>query len=295
MRKACLKPDTAADKAMSRCYILFLMDEQWGDMAFVEVGTSKVEYEVDGQGPGLVLVHGTGADAQSNWAHLLHHFTVNRKVVRPNYSGSGLTEDDGAPLTMAQVAEQVVAAARAAGATPFDLVGYSLGASIAVYIAAEYPEDVRSLVLLAGFSHGDDTRFQVEFDLWRNLIANDKRAFSQNILLTGFSPAFVSAMSLQQVNELIELMLVANHWEGMARQVELDLAVDVRSQLGRIGKPTLVIGCAFDHMVPTHHSQALAAAIPGARYAQMETGHLAPIEQPETFARLVQEFLATVN
>ena len=259
-------------------------------MAFVEAGADTVEYEVDGQGPGLVLIHGTGADAQTNWAHLVPHFAPNWQVIRPNYSGSGKTRDGGGALTMAQVAGQVMAAARAAGPGPYVFVGYSLGAAIATHIAAEYPDEVRAVVLLAGFLSGDDTRMKLEFELWRTLIANDRRAFSQNVLLTGFSPAFVSAMSTQQVEDILKIMLETNDWEGMARQIELDLAVNVAAQAGRIAKPALVIGCTYDHMVPIQHARALAHAIPGAEYAEMQTGHLAPLEQPETFVNLVDAF-----
>lgn len=261
-------------------------------MAFVEAGADSVEYEVDGQGRGLVLIHGTGADAQSNWAHLVPQLASDWRVIRPNYSGSGRTRDSGGALTMAQVAGQVMAAARAAGPGPYVFVGYSLGAAIAAYIAAEYPDEVRALVLLAGFASGDDTRFKLEFELWRTLIATNRRAFSQHVLLTGFSPAFVSAMSPRQIEDTLQMMLSTNDWEGMARQIELDRRLDVTEQARRIAKPVLVVGCTHDHMVPIYHARALFAMIPGARYAEMETGHLAPLEQPETFVRLLREFLA---
>ncbi len=261
-------------------------------MAYVKIGEDQVEYESDGHGPRLVLIHGTGADAQTNWAHLLPALTPAWQVIRPNYSGSGGTRDTAPALSMAQVAGQVLGAARAAGPGPYVLAGYSLGAAIATYLAAEYPEEVRAVVLLAGFASGDDTRLKLEFELWRKLIHTDRRSFSQNILLSGFSPPFVSAMSQQQIEDILQMMLTGNDWEGMLRQIELDLIVDVTEQARRITQPTLVIGCTYDHMVPIQHAQALAALIPTATYAQMDAGHLAPIEQPETFVRLLTEFAA---
>lgn len=97
-------------------------------MKFVEIGGVQVSYRVDGDGPGLVLVHGTGGNADTNWAHLLPVLTRRWTVVRPNYSGSGETRDNGGPLAVEALAAQVVGAAQAAGAVPFDLVGFSLGA-----------------------------------------------------------------------------------------------------------------------------------------------------------------------
>ena len=70
-------------------------------MRVVEVGAAKVAYRVDGAGPGLVLVHGTGGNSDTNWRQLVGRLSESRMVVRPDYSGSGATIDDGAPLTIA--------------------------------------------------------------------------------------------------------------------------------------------------------------------------------------------------
>lgn len=260
-------------------------------MAMVDVAGARVAYRVDGEGPTLVLVHGTGADSQTNWGHLVGQFAGQWTVVRPDYSGSGETRDGDGALTLPMLADQVLAAANAGGKAPFDLVGYSLGACIAAYIAAEHPEQVRSVVLLAGLAAGADSRLTLQFELWRDLIATDRRALARMVLLTGFSPDFLAGWSRQQVDETLEMIMATNWWEGMLRQVELDLTLDVGAYVGRIAAPTLVIGCTHDHMVPPSHARALAAAVPGARYAEMPTGHLAPLERPDEFVRLVTEFL----
>jgi len=260
-------------------------------MAVVDIEGVKVAYQVDGQGPGLVLVHGTGGDGTSNWGHLVERLGRHWTVVRPDYSGSGATVDDGRPLSVALLAAQVVEAARAAGAVPFDLVGFSLGAGVAAFIAAEYPADVRSVVLLAGFMSGADSRSQLEFGLWRDLIDGDRRALARLMLLTGFSPAFLRKLSVQQLEENVEALVANSAWQGMARQVALDLSMDVSEQVRHIAKPVLVIGCTQDQMVPPAHARALAEAIPGARYAELDSGHMAVFEQPEEFMRQVVEFL----
>ena len=260
-------------------------------MNTVDVGGAKVAYRVDGKGPGLVLVHGTGGNSESNWGHLVEHFALHRTVVRPDYAGSGRTQDDGNPLTVAVLAAQVVAAAEAAGAVPFDVVGFSLGAAVVAFIAAEYPAFVRSVVLLAGFASGEDPRQRMQFELWRDLIQSDRRSMARLVLLTGFSPDFLSRLDDAAVAENVDAIVRDNNWEGMARQVELDLMIDVGEQARRITKPVLVIGCTQDHMVPAAHARKLAALIPDARYAEMVTGHLAALEQPASFVALVLDFL----
>src|SRR5690606_16809576 len=104
--------------------------------------------------------------------------------------------DGGNPLSVEVLAQQVVAASEAAGMARFDLVGYSLGACVAIGLAAQYPERVRSLVLLAGFTGGSpDSRLSLQFELWLNLIRTEPRLFAKLVLLTGFSPAFLSQLT----------------------------------------------------------------------------------------------------
>ncbi|MBC9878396.1 alpha/beta hydrolase [Bradyrhizobium sp. INPA01-394B] len=260
-------------------------------MPVVQVGDARVAYQIEGSGPGLVLVHGTGGNSQTNWSQMVGRLAESRTVVRPDYSGSGATIDKGGPLTVALLAAQVVAAVKDAAAAPFDLVGFSLGAAVATYIAAEYPDLVRSVVLLAGFASSADARQTMQFELWRDLVRTDHRAMARFILITGFSPDFLSSLDDAAISAAVDEIVTNTNWEGMARQIELDLTIDVRDRAPRIAKPALVIGCIHDHMVPPAHARELAALIPGSRYVDMATGHLAPLEQPDKFADLVLDFL----
>lgn len=260
-------------------------------MAVVEVGGAKVVYRVDGSGPGLVLVHGTGGNAETNWDLIVPQLSRRWMVVRPNYSGSGETLDDGGALTTAILAAQVMAAAEAAGAVPFNLVGFSLGAAVATQIAADYPGKVRKLVLLAGFASGEDIRSQLQFRLWRDLIGRDRDALARLLLLTGFSPAFLSGLDAGTVERTVADIVGHNNWAGMARQVDLDLAADVRAAAAKIVAPTLSIGCTHDHMVPSAHAKELARLIPGATYAELDSGHLAPLEKPAQLTAMLESFL----
>ncbi|MFI1201193.1 alpha/beta fold hydrolase [Streptomyces sp. NPDC020883] len=67
--------------------------------------------------------------------------------------------------------------------------------------------------------------------------------------------------------------------------------VDVRADLAALTVPTLVISTTLDQLVTPHHHRQLAEAIPGARYAEIATGHLPFVEQPEQWATLIRDFL----
>lgn len=132
----------------------------------------------------------------------------------------------------------------------------------------------------------------MQFELWRDLIESDRKAMARFILITGFSPDFLAGMDDAAIGSAVENMTATTDWNGMARQVALDLSADVADQARRVTKPALVIGCTHDHMVPPAHARMLASLIPGARYAEMATGHLAPVERPEELAGRVIDFLS---
>lgn len=174
----------------------------------VDIEGGRVEFHVDGTGPALVLVQGTGGDAESNWAGVVGALGVGRMVVRPNYSGSGQTTDAGGPLTLAGLAAQVVAAATGAGAERFDLVGFSLGSAVATFIAAEYPNMVQALVLLAGFVE-TDARQKLQFETWRDFIDADRSTMARLTLLSGLSASHLNQLDPASIRATTQNVVAA--------------------------------------------------------------------------------------
>src|SRR5690606_23167916 len=133
--------------------------------------------------------------------------------------------------------------------------------------------------------------FALQSALWRDLIEHDPRSFAGLIVLTGLSPQAVSAFSDEEVKTWIDAICENNEWEGIRRPIELDNRLDVNSLLPAFQVPTLSIGCTHDYMVPPQHARLLAISIPGAQYAELPCGHLAPFEQPEAFVTMLLDFI----
>jgi pimeloyl-ACP methyl ester carboxylesterase len=73
------------------------------------------------------------------------------------------------------------------------------------------------------------------------------------------------------------------------------IAMDISPELPRIACPTLVIAGALDRTRPPPLVEPVARAIPGARYAVLETGHYAALQTPELYAQTVSTFLDEVG
>jgi pimeloyl-ACP methyl ester carboxylesterase len=258
-------------------------------MPLAPLHDTQVHYEVDGQGPGLVLVHGIGGDADKVFGNVVEHFSSTRTVVRPNFSGSGDTTDDGAPLTVDRIADQVTAATTAAVTGPVDLLGFSLGAVTAAAVAAARPELVRRLVLVGGWTHSTGPRDQYYFQTFRTLLDTDRELFKRFAALTGFSPATLDGFGHEGL-----AYSLADAWPppGIGRQIDLGARVDLRPLLPTITAPTLVIGFTDDAMIPVDGSRQLHAAIPGSRLVEVaDQGHMDWFADPTGLVELTREFL----
>src|ERR1700676_155476 len=135
----------------------------------VNVDGARVAYRLHGQGPAVVLVNGTAA-LDAHWGPVIAELGKHRTVISLDYSGSGDTADDGSALSLQKLARQVREVAGAAGVGRFDLIGHSLGAAIAIQLAASSADLVRSLIVVAGFSRGAEPRLKLQFELWLDLL-----------------------------------------------------------------------------------------------------------------------------
>jgi 3-oxoadipate enol-lactonase len=238
----------------------------------------------------VVLLHGTSGQSE-DWSQVVEQLASHRRVIRLNYAESVAgTDSENAP-GVSDFADRVVATAGAGGTHRFDLVGYSLGAAVAASIAAEYPEMVRSLVLVSGFSYGGDPRMRLQFDLWLHLARTDKIALAKLLLVSGLTREFLSAFDENTVSGIVQNFVAMSDWPLIEQNIRVDLALDVREQAMKIKAPTLSITGKYDQIVPPFYTQELADLIPAAKRAEIPSGHLSFLEKPVDLASAMLTFL----
>jgi pimeloyl-ACP methyl ester carboxylesterase len=253
-----------------------------------------LDFRVGGDGPGVVLIHGTGADAVSNWGLLIESLSRRYTVVAPNLPGAGETPARRTSLDVAALADEVVETVDRAGvAGPFDVVGHSLGAVVAAGVAVAAPDRVRSLLLHAGWVTSGP-RERLMFELWGHLLATDTALLARALVLDAMSPGLLAGIGQPELDELVggfESLLD----DRIAGQIELDGRVDISGLLAGIRVPTLVLASAEDQVIPPRHQCALAEAIPSASYKEMAGGHGLPFEDPGAFFAEIERWLGEVR
>ena len=234
----------------------------------------------------IVLVHGTMGNSE-DWSRVVEKLSGLRSVIRPNYIEQVAGRNSTNALAIKDLADEVVAAVRAERKQRFDLVGGSLGAAVATCVAAEYPEMVRSLVLISGFSNGGDPRMNLQFKLWLHLASTDRVAFTKLLLVSGLSPGFLSAFDEPTLNGIIENFIASTDWRPIEQTIGVDLSLDVREYSARIRTPTLLINGKHDQIVPPAYSENL---VPDAKTIELDSGHLIFLEKPVDLASAILSF-----
>jgi pimeloyl-ACP methyl ester carboxylesterase len=123
-------------------------------MPYAPVNDLSLYYEVHGEGPPLILLHGSYMTADM-MAPLATGLAATRQVIVPEMQGHGRTADADRQITYEQMADDTAALARHLGFEQADVMGYSLGGGIALQLAIRHPDLVRRLVIASASFRSD--------------------------------------------------------------------------------------------------------------------------------------------
>jgi 2-succinyl-6-hydroxy-2,4-cyclohexadiene-1-carboxylate synthase len=266
---------------------------------------------VAGSGPALLLLHGFTGSGRS-WADLMAEATAaGRTVIAPDLPGHGGTAwapadwpeagdaatRDPSRATIERTADDLPPLLRAVGQERADVVGYSMGARVALRLAIAHSACVGRLILeapSAGIADPGERSARRAADealagtLERDGIVAFVGSWERTPVLAG--EAHIDAVARAAVREI----RLAHDPAGLAaslRGAGKGAMEPLHDRLREISSPTLVIVGAHDPV--RHRAEAVAAGIPGARLAVIDgAGHAPHLEAPAAFNRLVFDFVS---
>ncbi|MET9951443.1 alpha/beta fold hydrolase [Streptomyces sp. NPDC006339] len=239
----------------------------------------------------VVLAHGAGGGVEANFGPVRETLAAGgRRVVGFDLPGTGAAPRAARPLDLDALADDLVATADAAGVERFAVAGYSLGTAVAVRAATRHPGRVTALVLTAPFAFADHALRQTAH-LWRELAAGGRPDLVARLLVPlAFGAGTLEPMTPEDVEAAVRFT-AASVPPGTPEHADLVTRADVRADLPRLTVPALVISTTGDRLVSPALHRAFAAAIPGARLTELDTGHVPFAENPEAWGKLMAEFL----
>jgi 2-succinyl-6-hydroxy-2,4-cyclohexadiene-1-carboxylate synthase len=254
----------------------------------------------DGARP-LLLLHGfTGRGTAWGTLGAAARRRDHRTIVvdLPGHGRSG-TAGDPARMTVERTADDLAAILWQTGTAPANVLGYSLGARVALRLAVAHPEVVARLVLespSAGIADetARDERRRADDDLAATIERDGIEAFVDQ---WERGPVLASHAALDPRTAARQRAIrLASDPHGLAQSLRAagqGAMLPLHDRLVAIEAPTLVIAGALDPARP--RAEQVAAGIQGARLVIVEgAGHTPHLERPAAFRRLALEFVLEV-
>lgn len=263
---------------------------------FVVVGDQRWHVQQQGQGPVLLLVHGTGA-ATHSWRDLAPLLARDFTVLAPDLPGHGFTDIPEAPgLSLPGMAAGLSGLLNTLGVTPDLVLGHSAGAAILARMCLDHCIAPRALI-------SENGAFLPLRGLAGRWFAPAARLFATHPLLTRFfawrsrAPGSVerlvagtgSRLDPRGLDLYRRLVITPGHVEAaIGMMANWDLEPLVRD-LPRLGTPLIMLVAEHDTTVRPAEARRVRALLPT---LEIETipgvGHLAHEEDPATVAERVR-------
>lgn len=239
----------------------------------------------------LLFLHAFTMDA-SQWDHQVAALSGDRRCVRPDFWGCGDSPPPppGEPA-LDDYAAAVLAALDARRIGRVTVVGLSMGGYLAFALLRLAPERIRGLVLC-------NTRAVAD----REEEAGDRREMARRVEREHAVESIVEPMVARLLSTAAQAEAhIADPVRGRIRrctpagvafaQRAIAARPDSTELLETISVPTMVIAGRQDAIIPTAGVRAIADGIPGARYVELECGHLSNLELPRKFTAELDGFL----
>lgn len=117
---------------------------------YIQANGARLYYEVYGEGPPVLLLHGSVFGYISEFESYIPLLAKQYKVVVPALRGHGKSEIGSQPFSYKLFAEDALAILRQEKIDSAAVIGFSTGAITGYYLAAYHPAQVTRLVALAG-------------------------------------------------------------------------------------------------------------------------------------------------
>jgi pimeloyl-ACP methyl ester carboxylesterase len=252
-----------------------------------------IHYEVEGQGPPIVFVHGLGATSNV-WHAQRTTLSKSYRVIVYDRSGSGRSQQASGGYSVEAWADELAGLLDHLAVPAAVVVGHSLGSMVAQRFAGKYAARTKALVLAGG---------EAELDAGGKKILTERaRAIEANGLLGVVGPWLNAVLSAatREANPalagLVREMFLGNDARTYALHYLALRDGDVRGDHRNIRCPTLLTVGDQDAVTPVSWQRQMAAGIANSRIRIIPyTAHMTMLECPAVFNTVLMEFLAPLE
>ena len=154
---------------------------------YAPVNGLNMYYEVHGSGEPVVLLHGAFMTITNNWNGWIEELATTRKVIAIEMQGHGRTADIARDMTSENLADDVAALLDYLEIPRADLIGYSMGGTVAMQCAIRHPDKVRKVVVISS-PFRRDGMVKEGLDAIANISAEDFKGSTLEVEYKKLSP-----------------------------------------------------------------------------------------------------------
>jgi pimeloyl-ACP methyl ester carboxylesterase len=229
-----------------------------------------------------LLIHGAGG-THLDWPAELRRLPEANALI-PDLPGHGRSRGPGRSAVSAYAADMTALLDDLRLDRVF-VLGFSMGAAVALLLALHHRARVAGLILIGGSAY---------FDLPADLLAGletDPEATARALVEQQWAAA-----AAEQVKRLGLRRLLETDSRVLLDDYRAVRSFDVRGRLAAVQAPTLIIGGTADRVVPFAHSEDLHRQIAGSTLVSISGGgHMLALEQPKAVADAIRTWLLEVE
>lgn len=263
-------------------------------MPKIKANNITINYDQQGTGEPLILIPYLTAD-HACYSFQAPDYAKRFTCISLDLRGAGGTDKPEGPYSTELFADDVAAFMHAAGIRKAHISGLSLGAGIGMWLAAKYPDKVKSLSLHSGWTRTDPF-LKTVVQGWQ-VTAKALGSVPEMVILGIFPWCFTPDLYAAKPDYIQSLanFVRSRPAQPLAAFLQQSNAVmrhDVEAQLGRIAAPTQITFGRHDLVTSTRFAEGMKNNIRGSELLIFEGCAHAPIyEKVEEFNQKTLEFL----
>lgn len=263
-------------------------------MPKVKVNDLNVNYEQQGSGEPIILIPFLTAD-NTCYTFQVAAYSKHFTCISVDLRGAGETDKPAGQHSTEMYADDVAGFMDAIGVKQAHVMGLSLGAGTGLWLAAKYPEKVRSLSVHSGWTK-TDLFVKTVIQSWQLMVKqldSVTELVIRGIFPWCFTPDFYvqNPESIEQLSAFVRSR-PAQPVEAFMQQSNAVLTHDVEAQLGKITAPTLITFGRYDMITSVRYAEPMQKSIPNTELIVFENASHGPIyEIPDEFNEKTLAFL----
>jgi len=251
-------------------------------------------YEQEGYGEPLILIPHLAAD-HACYAFQLKDYAEHFACISIDLRGTGESDDPAGEYSTETLADDVAAFMQAKGIQRAHICGLSLGGAVGLWLAAKYPEKVKSLAVHSCWPK-TDLFIKTVLESWQTT-ARALASVSETLIRAMFPWCFTPelyAAKPEYIQSLADFVRSrpAQSVDSFLRQANAVITHDVEVQLSQIAAPTQITFGRHDMVTSTRFADRLTSAIHNSELVVFEESSHAPMyESVEEFNERTLQFL----